>query len=105
LILLIVPPTKWWAGGAPLVRGDWRIVAVVGALLAFMVAVLLIPVGRTAFELTALPLWQYAALFGLAVLWSVLCRLVWRSRILDRWLGTAEDPGNYCAKAVPPKPV
>jgi len=105
LILLIVPPTKWWAGGAPLVRGDWRIVAVVGALLAFMVAVLLIPVGRTAFELTALPVWQYAALFGLAVLWSVLCRLVWRSRILDRWLGTAEDPGNYCAKAVPPKPV
>ena len=105
LILLIVPPTKWWAGGAPLVRGDWRIVAVVGALRAFMVGVLLIPVGRTAFELTALPLWQYAVLFVLAVVWSMLCRLVWRSRILDRWLGTAEDPGNYCAQAVPPKPV
>jgi cation-transporting ATPase E len=105
LILLIVPPTKWWAGGAPLVRGDWRIVAVVGALLAFMVAVLLIPVGRTAFELTALPLWQYVVLFALAVVWSVLCRLVWRSGVLDRWLGTAEDPGNYCAKQVPPKPV
>ena len=63
------------------------------------------PLGRTAFELTALPLWQYAVLFVLAVVWSMLCRLVWRSGILDRWLGTAEDPGNYCAKAVPPKPV
>jgi cation-transporting ATPase E len=105
LILLIVPPTRWWAGGAPLVRGDWRIVAVVGALLAFMAAVLLIPIGRTAFELTALPVWQYIVLFGLAVVWSMLCRLVWRSGVLDRWLGTAEDPGNYCAKQVPPKPV
>jgi cation-transporting ATPase E len=104
-ILLIAPPTKWWAGGAPVVRGDWRMVGVVGVLLAFMAAVLLVPVGRTAFALTALPLWQYFALFGLAVVWSLLCRLVWRSRILDRWLVTAEDPGNYCAKAVPPKPV
>ena len=30
LILLIVPPTKWWAGGAPVVRNDWRMVGTVG---------------------------------------------------------------------------
>ena len=99
LILLIVPPTKWWSGGAPLVRGDWRMVAVVGGLLAWMVAVLAIPLGRTLFEIHQLPVWQYFALFALAVVWSLLCRLVWRSRVLDRWLGTAEDPGNLCAKA------
>ncbi len=106
LILLIVPPTKWWAGGAPLVRRDWRIVGVVGFLLAWMVAVLAIPLGRTLFEIHALPVWQYFVLFALAVVWSLLCRLVWRSRVLDRWLGTAEDPGNMCAKgAAVAKPV
>ncbi len=38
-------------------------------------------------------------LLGLAFGWSQLCLLVWKSRLLDRWLGTAEDPGNVCAKA------
>jgi cation-transporting P-type ATPase E len=105
LILLIVPPTKWWAGGAPVVRGDWRMVGVVGFLLGWMVVILAVPLGRTLFELHALPVWQYFVLFGLAVVWSLLCRLVWRSRILDRWLGTAEDPGNMCAKGAAAKPV
>jgi len=30
---------------------------------------------------------------------------VWRSRLLDGWLGTAEDPGNLCARGAAPKPV
>ena len=69
-------------------------------------AVLAIPLGRTLFEIHALPVWQYFVLFALAVVWSLLCRLVWRSRVLDRWLGTAEDPGNMCAKgAAVAKPV
>ncbi len=105
LILLIVPPTKWWAGGAPVVRGDWRMVGVVVFLLACMIVVLAVPLGRTLFELHALPVWQYFLLFGLAVIWSLLCRLVWRSRILDRWLGTAEDPGNMCATGAAPTPM
>jgi cation-transporting ATPase E len=99
LILLIAPPSTWWSGGAPVVRNDRRIVAVVGFLFLCMVVVLAVPLGRLLFELTALPVWQYLALLGLAFLWSQLCLLVWKSRILDRWLGTAEDPGNECAKA------
>ena len=99
LILLIVPPTKWWAGGAPVVRNDWRMVGVVGFLFACMVAVLAVPLGRTLFEITALPWWQYFVLLGLAFAWSQLCLLVWKSHLLDRWLGSAEDPGNVCAKA------
>ena len=39
------------------------------------------------------------SLLLLAFVWSQLCLLVWRTRVLDRWLGTAEDPGNLCAKA------
>ena len=99
LILLIVPPSRWWSGGAAVVRGDQRIVGVVVFLFVCMVAVLAVPLGRTLFELTALPVWQYFVLLGLAFVWSQLCRLVWHLRLLDRWLGTAEDPGNLCAKA------
>jgi hypothetical protein len=87
------------------IRGDWRIPGVVVLLLGWMVAVLAIPLGRTLFELTELPWWQYLALFAVAVVWSLLCRLVWRTRLLDGWLGTAEDPGNLCARGVAPKPV
>jgi cation-transporting ATPase E len=99
LILLIVPPSKWWAGGAPVVRNDQRMVGVVGFLFVCMAVVLAVPLGRTLFELTALPVWEYAVLLLLAFAWSQLCLLVWKSRVLDRWLGTAEDPGNLCAKA------
>ena len=99
LILLISPPSPWWSGGAAMVRNDRRIVAVVGFLFACMAAVLAVPLGRTLFELTELPVWQYVVLLLLAFVWSQLCLLVWKSRVLDRWLGTAEDPGNLCAKA------
>ncbi len=99
LILLIAPPSTWWAGGAAVVRNDRRIVAVVGFLFVCMAAVLAVPLGRTLFELTELPVWQYLVLLLLAFVWSQLCLLVWKSRVLDRWLGTAEDPGNLCAKA------
>ncbi len=104
LLLLAVPPSRWFGGGA-VVRGDWRIPGVVVLLLGWIVAVLAIPLGRTLFELTELPAWQYAVIFAVAVVWSLLCRLVWRTRLLDGWLGTAEDPGNICAKGAAPKPV
>ena len=100
LILLIVPPSDWWSGGAPVVRGDWRMVGVVGFLFASMVVVLAFPWLRVLFELTTLPVWQYFVLLGLAFAWSQLCLLVWKTHVLDRWLGTAEDPGNLCAKAL-----
>jgi len=99
LILLIVPPTKWWAGGAPVVRNDARMLGVVGFLFAVMAVVLAVPLGRTLFEITALPWWQYFVLLGLSFGWSQLCLLVWKTHLLDRWLGSAEDPGNVCAKA------
>jgi cation-transporting ATPase E len=99
LILLIVPPSPWWAGGAPVVRNDRRMVGVVAFLFLCMLVVLSVPLARTLFEITALPWWQYLVLLAIAFAWSQLCLLVWKTRLLDRWLGTAEDPGNVCAKA------
>jgi cation-transporting ATPase E len=96
LIVLAVPPTRYWAAGA-VYRGDRRIAAVAVAMFAFVAGALALPLGRTLFELTALPVWQYLVIFGLAVVWSQLCLLVWRMGVLDRWFGTATDPGNACA--------
>ncbi len=104
LLLLAAPPGQWWAGGA-VVRRDWRIAAVAGALIAFTLGCLAVPLGRTFFELYPLPWWQVFAILGLAVVWSLLCRLIWRSRVLDAWLGTAEDPGNLCAKGLAKGPA
>ena len=97
LVVLAVPPTRSWAAGA-VYRGDHRIAAVAVAMLAFVAGALLLPFGRTLFELSTLAWWQYLVIFGLAVVWSQLCLLVWRTGLLDRWLGTATDPGNVCAE-------
>jgi cation-transporting ATPase E len=96
LIVLAVPPTRWWAAGA-VYRGDHRIAGVAVAMFGFVIGVLILPFGRTLFELSELPVWQYFAIFGFAVVWSQLCLLIWRTGLLDRWLGTATDPGNVCA--------
>ncbi len=105
LIMLVVPPSHHWVGGAPASRIDRRIYGVVAFLLVCMVAVLAVPLGRTLFELTALPVWQYLVLFALAGAWSLACRWIWRAGLLDRWLGTAEDPGGTGARDLPLKPV
>jgi len=112
LLLFTVPPTAWFAGGSRL-RGDWRLVGVVIVLLGFVAGVLAVPLGRTLFELKELPAWQYLAIFALSLLWGLLCHVVWRSHVLDRWLGTVEDPGNVrareaareAAEAAPAQPV
>jgi cation-transporting P-type ATPase E len=91
LVLFAVPPTKWFVGGAPL-RGDWRFVGVVGLLLLWMFLVIVVPLGHTFFELAYLPFWQYFLIFGLSLVWALLCHAVWRSGILDRWLGTVREP-------------
>jgi cation-transporting P-type ATPase E len=97
LIVLAVPPTRYWAAGA-VYRGDHRIAGVAAAMLAFVAGAIVLPFGRTLFELSSLPVWQYFALFAAAVVWSQLCLLVWRTGVLDRWFGTATDPGNVCAE-------
>ncbi len=91
LLPLTVPPSSWWGGGAK-VRGDWRILGLTAAIMAFHILVLATSLGRTMFELTALPVWQYVLLGACAVAWSALCRWIWRSGVLDGWLGTVDDP-------------
>jgi cation-transporting ATPase E len=97
LLPLTVPPNRWWGGGAR-VRGDRRILLLTAGLLALHIGVLATSFGRHMFEITPLPVWQYAVLGGCGVGWSLLVRLIWRSGVLDGWLGTVEDPGNEAVR-------
>ena len=95
LILLIVPPTQVVGrrrpGGAQRlahgrrgrlpVRSAWS-------------CVLAVPLGRTLFEITALPWWQYFVLLGLAFVWSQLCLLVWKSAPARPLAGHGRGPGQ-----------
>ena len=93
VVPLLAPPSEWWVGGAPL-RRDWRFAALTVALFAVFVLSVATQAGRTLFELTALPLYQYAALGAAAFGWLMLVRWVWRSGVLDRWLGRLNSEGT-----------
>jgi len=86
VVPLLAPPSRWWVGGAPL-RRDWRFAALTVLLFALLVLSVATEGGRTLFELTPLPLYQYAALGAAAFGWLMLVRWIWRSGALDRWLG------------------
>ena len=91
MILFTVPPSKFWTGGSPL-RGDMRSAWLTLGLFVFFAVVLAVPLGRTLFELTALPFYEYLLIAAAAAVWALLTRLVWRTRLLDRFFG-AHEPG------------
>jgi cation-transporting P-type ATPase E len=85
LIPFVEPPTRVWTGGSSL-AGDWRPTLLSLGLLAGYVLLLAIPPLRAFFELTALDSRSYL-LIGLAALaWAVILRLIWRTRLLERFL-------------------
>jgi len=87
LLPFTVPPTRLFAGGVPL-RGDWRPTWLALGLAAALAGVLAFPFTRHLFELTALPLWAYATLAGLTVVWGLLLKGVWASGLMDWVLKT-----------------
>ncbi len=93
VVPLLAPPSAWWVGGAPL-RRDWRFAALTVLLFAVLVLSVATAGGRTLFELTPLPLYQYAALGAAAFGWLMLVRWIWRSGVLDRWLGPLDGDGR-----------
>ncbi|MBN2204483.1 MAG: HAD-IC family P-type ATPase, partial [Thermoleophilia bacterium] len=93
VVPLLAPPSEWWVGGATL-RRDWRFAALTVLLFAVLVVSVATAGGRTLFELTPLPPYQYAALGAAAFGWLMLVRWIWRSGLLDRWLGPLDGDGR-----------
>lgn len=86
LLVFIVPPTRFLAGGnTP--SGDWRPAILALILLGGLTVLLSVPLGRAVFEISALPLFDVAAIVGVALLWALLLHFIWRFRLLERVLG------------------
>jgi hypothetical protein len=62
-------------------------------LLGGLTVLLSVPLGRAVFEIGALPLFDIAAIVGVALLWALLLRFVWRFRLLERVLGMESEEG------------
>jgi cation-transporting ATPase E len=91
LLPLVVPPTPFWTGGAPL-RRDWK-PAVLSFLMFFgFMAVALSKLGRTSFDLALLHWQDYVVCAAAAVTWMLGTRYLWRKRLLDKFLGVGDLP-------------
>ena len=90
LIPFVEPPSPAWAGGDRF-TGDQRPGWLALGALAGFIAILLIPPLRTFFDLYPLPAIHYLLMAAGAVIWGLLLRWVWRSRVLERFLDTRLD--------------
>jgi cation-transporting ATPase E len=86
LVPFLKPPTTAWVGAEPL-SGDWRYSLVALVLLGVYAMVLALPLLREFFELSLLGVNDYLILGFIALLWCLVLRFIWRSKILDRFLG------------------
>jgi cation-transporting ATPase E len=95
LVVFVEPPTGAWAGG-DVVSRDWRpTLLAVGMLAAFLV-LLAVPPLREMYDLV--PLWDvtdYLVIAAIIAIWAVALRLMWRTRLVDRYLSV--DLGGEAA--------
>lgn len=87
LIPFLKPPTTAWVGGEPL-SGDWRYSMVALVLLGVYFVIVSVPPLRQFFELAELGVTSYLFIGLVALEWCLILRFVWRTRFLDRFLGT-----------------
>jgi cation-transporting ATPase E len=86
LFIFLKPPSRFWVGGEPLNGDRWPIYLAV-AMLVMYVVIVAVPQLREFFELVPLGIGNYIFLGLIAVGWGLLLRYVWRTRLLDRFLG------------------
>jgi cation-transporting ATPase E len=85
LIPFVEPPTEWWVAGDTL-SGDWRPTLLALGMLGLYALVVAVSPLRNFFELAVLRWQDYALLTAIAILWALLLRLVWRTRLFERLL-------------------
>jgi cation-transporting ATPase E len=83
LIPFVEPPTRFFTGGDRL-SGDWRPTYMAIGLAILFAVLLAVPFFSSLFDMAVLEWWEYLALIGITLLWAVVCRWTWRSRLIDR---------------------
>jgi cation-transporting ATPase E len=86
LIVFVEPPLKFLAGGSEF-SGDWRPTITAGVMLVIYFLIVLIPPTRQFFELEMLTLSDYALIGAIVVAWGIALRLIWRFKLIERFLG------------------
>jgi cation-transporting ATPase E len=99
LILFVEPPTRAWVGGEPL-NGDWRPVALTAVLAGGFVVVLTVPAIGKVFDVAPLGVVEYLLIGGAVIVWAVALRWVWRSRLMERFLGLNDEYPGESARAL-----
>jgi cation-transporting ATPase E len=90
LIIFAEPPTQFWVGGDDF-SGDWRPTILAIAMMICLLLSNLLPSMRDIFELQVLTLTDYAVIIGATIIWTVLMRYVWKTRLFDRFLSLDGD--------------
>jgi cation-transporting P-type ATPase E len=85
-IPFLKPPTTAWVASEPL-SGDWRYTIVAGLLIIVYLLILYVPPIRQFFELSPISPINCLWLGLVAIEWTLIVRLIWRTRFLDRFLG------------------
>ena len=92
LVIFVEPPTKWWAGGDVL-SGDWRPTLLSIGLLILFAIFLATPAIREFYGLTLLRQPDhYLVVVLAAVVWVFLIRIVWRAKLVERYLNVDLSP-------------
>jgi cation-transporting ATPase E len=86
LLPFVEPPTEWWVAGDEL-SGDPRPSLLAFVMLSLFGLVMSVPMLRDFFELVPLRGWDYLVLAGLACLWVLLQRMIWRGHVFERLVG------------------
>jgi cation-transporting ATPase E len=86
LVPFVSPPTKFLEGPSP-ASGDWRPTLLALALFCAYIVILAVTPFRNFFDLVPLTGKGYVGIGLIAAVWSVMVWVIWKARLLDRWLG------------------
>ncbi|HEY9907820.1 MAG TPA: HAD-IC family P-type ATPase [Thermosynechococcaceae cyanobacterium] len=87
MLPFLKPPTRAWVAGQPF-SGDRRYSFTALILLGVYLTILFTPPLREFFELAPMSVLDCGFLMLVALEWALIVRLMWRTRFLDRFLGT-----------------
>ena len=85
MVVFVEPPTEWWTGGAVLSVDKRPALLSLGLFVAFIIF-LFLPGASRFFDFTRLKYYDYFIIGGVAIIWALVLRFTWRSRLLDRFL-------------------
>jgi cation-transporting P-type ATPase E len=85
LVVFVEPPTEWWSGGDRF-TGDRRPAILAAGLLVAFLVFLFLPGARNFFDFSPMHYYDYFIIGAVALVWGLLARFVWRSRLLERFL-------------------